>query len=567
MIRFVLSKEKIKVLKKTTFVLFFAFLCNSDLINAQSLNCIWAQSSSSGHQDRANSIVTDGNGNVIVTGSFMGPDIVFGTNTLTTAGDDDIFIVKYSPAGTVLWANSIGGFLSESSNCVTTDVNGNIYITGVFQSPMIMVGSTTLINADNSGNSGDIFIIKYSPTGNLLWAKSAGGGLDDKGYSVSADANGNVFMTGEFQSSSITFGAISLTNISTFLDIFIVKYSTTGTVLWAKREGSNSSEWGTSVCTDASGNAFMVGAFTGFTVAFGTTTLTTVGGGDIFIVKYSPTGTVLWANSAGTSYFDFCSKVTTDATGNAIMTGDFGDNSITFGTTTLTSNGSSDMFIVKYSPSGNVLWANSAGSSDFDEGVGAVTDVNGNVFIVGNFWSPSFTVGTSTLINTDFGSTDVFIAKYSPTGAPLWASSFRGSYKDFGYDITMDVSENVLLSGYFSSPMLAIGTTTLTNAGGEDVFIAKLGGNLVDINENRTERTEINIYPNPFSSYITISFSEAQTRTTIKIVDILGNEIKTIQLFQEKKVVIEKGLMEAGIYFVEVLHENNQVLNKKIILL
>src|SRR3989338_2819744 len=128
------------------------------------------------------------------------------------------------------------------------------------------------------------------------WAKSAGGASWDLGYSVSTDASGNVYMTGRFNISTITFGTTTLTNAGDY-DIFIVKYDAAGNVLWAKSAGGTSSDVGTCVSTDASGNVLMTGSFQSPAITFGTTTLTSVGYGDIFIVKFDATGNILWAKS------------------------------------------------------------------------------------------------------------------------------------------------------------------------------------------------------------------------------------------------------------------------------
>ena len=92
------------------------------------------------------------------------------------------------------WAKSAGGTGYESSTGVCTDASGNVFITGLFFSPTITFGTTTLTNAGGM----DIFIVKYDATGNVLWAKSAGGVYGERGQSVCTDASGNVFITGHY---------------------------------------------------------------------------------------------------------------------------------------------------------------------------------------------------------------------------------------------------------------------------------------------------------------------------------------------------------------------------------
>ena len=119
------------------------------------------------------------------------------------------------------WAKSAGGTTLDAGYSISTDAGGNVLVTGLFQSSSISFGSTTLTNA--GGGYLDIFVVKYDASGNALWAKSAGGtSSDDRGFAISTDASGNVLVTGSFQSSSITFGSITLTNAGS-VDIFVAK--------------------------------------------------------------------------------------------------------------------------------------------------------------------------------------------------------------------------------------------------------------------------------------------------------------------------------------------------------
>ena len=136
---------------------------------------------------------------------------------------------------------------------------------------------TNILN--NTGIS-DIFIAKYDSSGNSIWAKGEGGNNYDYGKSISTDSQGNLVMTGSFKSPTITFGTTVLTNTG-INDIFIVKYDTSGNVLWAKGVGGSAAVQ--SVCTGVSGNVFMTGFFNSPSITFGTTTLYNVGIINIFI--------------------------------------------------------------------------------------------------------------------------------------------------------------------------------------------------------------------------------------------------------------------------------------------
>jgi len=375
---------------------------------------------------------------------------------------------SFAQAPNCIWAKAAGGTYYDYGYSVATDACGNVYVTGSFSSPTITFGTTTLTNA----GSGNIFIAKYDAAGTVLWAKREGGTSDDVGLSVATDASGNVYVTGYFTSSTITFGTTTLTNAGGGSnDMFIVKYDAAGNVLWAKREGGTSHEIGFSVTTDASGNVYVTGEFISATITFGTTTLTNAGGGDIFIAKYDAAGTVLWAKRAAGTDYEFCKSVTTDASGNVYVTGEFRSPTITFGTTTLINAGNSNIFIAKYDAAGTVLWAKGAGSNNDNDCRIVTTDASGNVYVTGVFTSPTITFGTTTLTNA--GSADMFIAKYDDAGTVLWAKRAGGADSDYGYSVATDASGNVFVTGSFLSSTITFGTTTLTNAGSDDIFIAK----------------------------------------------------------------------------------------------
>ena len=521
-------------------------------VNAQTPNWQWAKSAGGTGSAFGLIVSTDAIGNVFMTGYFKSPTITFGTTTLTNAGSNDIFIVKYDATGNVLWAKSVGGAYDERGQSVSTDASGNVFMTGYFISPTISFGTTTLTNTYASNLYSDFFIVKYDTSGNVLWAKSAEGAYDDSGQSVSTDASGNVFITGIYYSPTITFGTTTLTKAnptSNYSDIFIVKYDASGNMLWAtSAEDGVFNDDGRSVSTDASGNVFIAGYFASPTITFGTTTLTNTNSSwDIFIVKYDSSGNVLWAKSAGGTAYDIGNSVSTDAIGNVFMTGIYYSPTITFGITTLTNaNNVADIFIVKYDASGNVLWAKSAEGTWYDLSYGVCTDVIGNVFITGAFYSPTITFGTTTLTNVN-AANDIFIVKYDASGNVLWAKSAGGAGSDLSSGVCTDVSGNVFITGYFGSPNINFGTTTLTNAGGMDIFIAKLGG---ITGTNDIKNSNIKIYPNPTNNIINIEGLNKNENNTIQIFDVHGKLVITKNI--SEKGTIDLSELNKGVYVIKI---------------
>src|SRR5688572_15084011 len=126
-----------------------------------------------------------------------------------------------------------------------------------------------------------------------LWAKRTGGTNIDYTNDVAADGFGNCFITGQYYSAPIIFGTDTLLN-SGLTDVFLVKYNAAGNVVWTRKIGNTGSEFGQSVATDAAGNVYVAGAFSSPTIVIGSITLTTAGSSDIFVAKYDNSGNVLW---------------------------------------------------------------------------------------------------------------------------------------------------------------------------------------------------------------------------------------------------------------------------------
>ncbi len=146
------------------------------------------------------------------------------------------------------------------------------------------------------------------------------------------------------------------------------------------------------------------------------------------------------------------------------------DSTITFGNTTFTSYGSADIFIAKYDPSGKILWARQAGGSNYDNGFGVATDKIGNIVITGSFSSAS--AKFDGLSVRSVGGSDVFVAKYDPNGKIIWAKTAGGKLYDVGYGVTSDKNNDIIITGTFSNSINFNGIG-LDGHSYSDIFVAK----------------------------------------------------------------------------------------------
>jgi hypothetical protein len=361
------------------------------------------------------------------------------------------------------WARSGTGNGSVEGSTVTTDSFGNIYVSGYFTSDNMTIGAVLLENMGLSFNDG--FLAKYDPLGNLLWAQRFGGTSNDRGTAVATDKDGNVFLTGYFYSPTIIFGTDTLKNAGNVGDIFIVKFDGLGNIIWAKREGAVALEIPHSIHIDGNNNIIVAGRFSSNSITFGTTTLLQAGSMDVFIVKYNPEGNILWAKGAGGGSNDEGYALSSDNAGNIYLAGYF-TQPANFGSVKLTSAGQADMFIAKYDPSGNVLWAKRAGGKGDDRATGLQTDATGNSYITGFFTNDSISFGQILIPNDSVDNS--FIAKYDTDGNVIWAKGIGGDCEAKELAIH---NNNVYISGTFNADTLKYGTSTLIVAGNSDFFL------------------------------------------------------------------------------------------------
>ncbi|MBP7333457.1 MAG: SBBP repeat-containing protein [Candidatus Cloacimonas sp.] len=316
-------------------------------------------------------------------------------------------------------------------------------------------------------------IALFAQNEDWLWAKQAGGTSSDVSYNIAVDANGNSYVTGCF-SGSANFGSTILTS-SGSSDIFVAKMDSNKNYLWAKQAGGTDFESGNSIAVDANGNSYVTGCFYSSSITFGTTTLTSCGSCDIFVAKLDSNGNWLWAKQAGGTSDDYGWSIAVDANGNSYVNGQFKSSSCSFGTITLTNSGSgyNDIFVAKLDSNGNWFWAKKAGGTSNDGGNSIAVDANGNSYVTGCFYS-SATFGTTTLNSS--GENDIFIAKLDSNGNWLWAKQAGGTSYDSGCSIAVDANGNSYVTGYFYSSA-TFGSTTLTSSGYWDIFVAKLDNN------------------------------------------------------------------------------------------
>jgi hypothetical protein len=370
------------------------------------------------------------------------------------------------------WALSGSGLNQDNAGDVCTDASGNVIMIGSFASSPFNVAGSSMNNSGASGT--DVFVAKYDAAGNPLWAQKIGGTGSESAGGVCADAAGNIYVTGHFNSPGLTVSPFGVSNYTTngTYDIFVACFNSVGSIQWIKSYGHLKDDYASDCAfSNSQSSLYFNGTFNSQLITVGTFSVynSNVLGSysDVYIAKLSSAGVATWAKGTGGSGSnDYASGIALDANSDVGFCGNFSPttNTTVIGTNTITTNGGQDMFIAKYNSSGTPQWARGLGStinasSDFMASIGA--DASNNFYINGTYSGAQLIAGTVSL--TTSGGYDAFVLKYNSAGTIQWGQKISAAGDEYANGITVDASNNIYFSGAFSGTNLAVGTTTVTN--------------------------------------------------------------------------------------------------------
>jgi len=538
----------------TLFFFFFAFC-----VFSQQPAWEWAKGAGS-LSSRGNAVCTDNNGNIIVCGSWSGNTLVVSNQTLTNpnVGNAELFFVcKYDVSGNLLWIK-IPDYGPSTTKAVATDANGNIYVLGDFTGG-ITVNGTSLNSFANNGTD-NVFLLKLNSSGNLVWARRAGGDYYANSSAIAIDSQGNAVICGRFNGSYLTLEQITVNNpdiANKSASLFLAKYDVSGNVIWAQSVKGN---WGSDgniphgIACDQNNAIYMCGQCYSGTMVISTGTFNPVK--YMFVSKFNAAGNLKWLKSFGTYSGDEINAITLDNNYNSYVTGQFTSNSLTIGPFTLINPHSNtfgeNLFIAKLDSSGNVAWARSKDRA----GGRAIGIYNNSDLIVSGFVRDS----------TNFNGTIVkggsfFIAKYDQNGIENWGRGATvvkpvawNNYV-FSNSLVPKTNDYAYVTGFFQTKKIGFDSYTLscTDSSGnyQSYFLAKISASFVGLPENDGISENSNLYPNPFSGTLIVE----GTNGILEIFNLQG-ELILREKINGKTSIDFPGEIRPGIYFARI--RNNQ---------
>jgi hypothetical protein len=353
---------------------------------------VWATYYSGGGFTGAISVAVDSRQNVYMTGFTLDLGLSFNGFQNSYNGGTDAYLVKFNPAGERLWATYFGGSDGEVSRTVAIDNQDNVYITGrTFSSDLPVVNGYQETPGERVGLSGDAFLAKFNPSGDLIWSTYYGSSEGKFAFYVTCDHLDNVFITGKTASAA-----------GIFLD-------------------GHQSEYGG-------------------------------GQSDAFLAKYNAAGIMQWSTYYGGSGEDIAYGCVADNLGHVFITGETGSlTNISFNGHQDTPYAAA--FLAKFNASGERAWGTYYGAGSGGPGSGAnigyacATDKENNVYLAGGTNSTSSIASEGFQNSYGGGGSDAYIVKFTPSGDRLWGTYYGGSSIDFARGMHVDEASAIYIAG------------------------------------------------------------------------------------------------------------------------
>lgn len=533
-----------------------ALFLTTAIITAQST--AWTGKFGGDGEDVVLAIHSDAAGNTYTTGYFTSNcdfDITDGEYVLTTNMDFECFVQKTSADGTLMWAKSMGGAFGDYGTKITTNAEGDVYLTGVFQDTADFDPGDGEYLLTSAGSL-DIFVVKLRANGDFVWAKNFPGAEYEESNGIGTDSDGNVYVSGYFYS-EIDFNpgdeAYPLTPDGG--DGFLVKLNKDGDFIWAQKIGGLDFDLATGMTATPNGGVYMSGNFQG-TVDFDPSNGIALLSADpdtsgIFLYQVDANGDFVKAVKIGqVASAGYGLSVAVDSTGAAYVTGYIGGQGTfetTGGTVTITPVDFLNGYVAKVEANGSIVWARHLTTTMLSVGYAVAVNSHDELLVSGYF-KGTMTLDEAILIQQTSNDIESFVAKLSSSdGHFIWARQCGGINIIDRAAMSVDADDNIYISSAFENvvdidPDPAV-VVTAASAGFRDNFLVKLNDGLLSVPAHT--KTSLTVYPNPVRNILHIAAAGAFDGTSYVLYDIAGREVQKGKVANNQ---IDFTALQTGIY-------------------
>lgn len=420
--------------KKPLFLVLLAMLmlssCDNDSNDPETVDnsgeLIFSKTIGGNNNESGQSVVATNDGGYAILGFTQSSD---GDITDKQDTSFDYWVVKYSSQDVVEWKKTYGGSGDERGREIIQTSDGGYAI----------IGTSDSNDFDVSGNNGfqDYWFVKLDALGNISWQKSYGFQGNDTGISVIQTSDQGYLLTGILDVTSSGGQGNTTARTSTQRhaggDYWAIKTDASGNLEWSRYFGGN--------FTDTPEGAIELNSG-GYIIAGGSDSRDTditnnKGTYDFWVIRIAPNGDLVWEKSFGGSEIDEARAIVKTNDGNIIIAGDTRSNDLDISS----NNGAADLWLIKISPDGNLIWEKTIGGTSFDvsRDISATSD---NGFILAG--SSRSSDGD---VSENKGQNDAWVIKVDSNGDLVWEVSAGGSNIDFAYGVTELIDNSIIAVG------------------------------------------------------------------------------------------------------------------------
>ena len=377
--------------------------------------------------DALSSVKKTADGGYIVAGFTQSNDFDIDSKTNESF---DFLVSKFSFDNTLEWQKTFGGSDDDRAADIVQTLDGGFAVLGYSKS--------SDINVSENAGAQDFWLLKISSLGSLLWEKTFGFSGTDFGTALLATKDGGFLITGVLDvSSSGGQGNAKSTAVNhSGGGYWVIKTDLTGNLEWSRFFGGSFTEIPLGIVETDDHNFIIAGSSDSddFNIS------NNLGTYDFWIIKIAPTGSLIWEKSFGGSEIEEARAITTSSDGNFMVVGDTRSSDIDVSE----NKGAADVWIVKFSTEGSLIWEKTIGGTSFDT-ARAIYKTQDNGFLI---------AGSSRSLDNDFennGQNDALILKIDSNGSLLWQKTIGGSQIDFLYGITELNNKAIIAVGESSS--------------------------------------------------------------------------------------------------------------------
>jgi len=327
----------------------------------------WQKTYGGSADDRANSVIQTNDGGYAVVGKSKSGD----GDVLENAGYDDFWITKLDINGSVSWVQSFGYSGSDVPYSIIQTNDQGYLLSGVLDVSASNGQGDRLTNIQGRHAGGDYWIIKLSSSGVKEWSNYYGGTFTDTAYSAIQTNDNGYIIVGSSDSTDV-----NISNNKGNYDFWIIKISELGTLIWEKSFGGDQVDEARSISQMADGNYLVIGDTRSSNIDVSQNN----GATDVWIIKISPEGSLIWEKTLGGSSFDVGRSISKTQDDGFLIAG----NSRSSDGVLDINNGQNDALVMKINNSGYLEWQKTIGGTEVDFFNGVEELIDGSIVAVGD---------------------------------------------------------------------------------------------------------------------------------------------------------------------------------------